>query len=150
MIDQNDEIFFSPMIETIFEPKSKVLFAEPPANQEINVEWKKEKGFVFCNFWIVQTIQFIKGIHSKSFDTKLLMGLSLQGQNILFQCSRYSCGSDIMVVPSGRLSAATRRTAVPKSFPLFHVLDASRFKFELYTTAHSGTSFLPVPLSGCF
>ena len=73
------------------------------------------------------------------------MGLILQGQNILFQCQRYNYGIDIMVVPSGRLSAATRRTAVPKSFPLFHVLDASRFKFDLYTTAHSGTSFLLFP-----
>ena len=50
------------------------------------------------------------------------------------------------MVPSGRLSAATQRTAVPKSFPLFHVLDASRFKFDLYTTAHSGISFLPFPV----
>ena len=44
--------FFSQMMETIFKPKSEVplLFAEPPANQEINVERKKEKGFIFCKF----------------------------------------------------------------------------------------------------
>ena len=50
MIDQSGEIFFSQMIEPIFEPKSEVLFAEPPANQEINVERKKETGFIVLQF----------------------------------------------------------------------------------------------------
>ena len=38
------------MIEMIFEPKSEVLFAEPPANQEINVERKEERGFICLQF----------------------------------------------------------------------------------------------------
>ena len=52
MIDQSYEVFFSQMMEPIFKPKSEVppLFAEPPANQEINVERKKETGFIVLQF----------------------------------------------------------------------------------------------------
>ena len=140
MIHQRDEIFFSQRIETIFKPKSaSFCWTSSQSRNQCGTKERDRLHFLqFLNWadYSVHKRYSFKKLRDKTIDW---LGLSLQGQNILFQCPRYSY--DIMVVPSGRLSAAIRRTAVPKSFPLFHVLDASRFKFDLYTTAHSGTSF---------